>query len=169
MGLPSTLKNFNLFNEGTSYMGKVNEVNLPKLKRKMEDHRAGGMNGTIKLDYGMEGMQMDWTCAGMMRQVLEQFGTIKHDGVMLRFAGAYQAEDSTTPDSIEVIVRGRHSEVDMGGAKPADKTALKVTTEVSYYKMMINGDTVIEIDIINMVEMINGIDNLEKIRAAIGI
>lgn len=169
MGLPSTLKNFNLFNDGASYMGKANEVNLPKLKRKMEDHRAGGMNGSVKIDYGMEAMQMDWTCGGMMRQVLEQFGAIKHDGVQLRFAGAYQAEDSDTPDAVEIVVRGRHSEVDMGGAKPADKTAMKITTEISYYKLTINGDDVIEIDVVNMIERIKGIDNLQKIRTAIGL
>jgi len=64
MSLPSTLKNFNLFNDGASYMGIAEEIKLPKLKRKMEAYRAGGMNGPVKVDLGQEGLEMEFTCAG---------------------------------------------------------------------------------------------------------
>jgi len=46
MGLPRKLKNFNLFQNGVSFMGMVPEVTLPKLSRKMEEYRAGGMSGS---------------------------------------------------------------------------------------------------------------------------
>lgn len=169
MGLPRKLKNYNVFNNGNNYMGQVAEVNLPKLKRKTEDYRAGGMNGPVKIDFGNEAMSMEWTCGGIMREVLGQYGVMKHDGVQLRFAGAYQSEDSDTPDAVEVVVRGRHSEIDLGNAKPASDTAFKVVTDISYYKLTINGEDVIEIDFINMVEKINGQDLLAKMRSAIGL
>ena len=89
--------------------------------------------------------------------------------MQLRYAGAYQADDSDTPDAVEVVVRGRHSEVDPGSSKPGDDTAFKVVTEISYYKLTVNGEDVIEIDIMNMVEKINGVDLLAKQRAAIGM
>lgn len=169
MGLPRKLKACNLFNDGASYMGQVAEVNLPKLTRKMEEWRGGGMHAPIKADMGQEAMSMDWTCGGIMRDVLGQFGTLKHDGVLLRFAGGYQSEDSDTPDAVEVVVRGRHSEIDPGSSKPGDDTSFKVTTEVSYYKLTINGEEVIEIDVMNMVEKVNGEDHLAKLRKAIGM
>jgi P2 family phage contractile tail tube protein len=43
MGLPRTLQNLMLFNEGQSYVGEVKTVTLPTLTRKLEEYRGGGM------------------------------------------------------------------------------------------------------------------------------
>ena len=72
MGLPRKLKNFALFNNGVAHFVEVSEVNLPKLSRKMEDYRSGGMSGTVKLDYGMEDKEMEWTAAGDMKELFTQ-------------------------------------------------------------------------------------------------
>lgn len=105
MGMPRKLKNMNLFNDGTSYMGEVAELQLPKLSRKMEEFRAGGMNAPLDADLGMEKIELEWTCAGLMRQVLEQFGTTTVGGVLLRFAGAYQRDDTGDVDAVEIVIR----------------------------------------------------------------
>ena len=103
MGLPRKIKNFTLFNEGLSYLGEVDEVTLPKLTRKTEDWRAGGMGGPIKADFGMEGLELEWKAGGLLRDTLEQFGALKHDAVLLRFAGALQADDSEEVQALEVV------------------------------------------------------------------
>jgi P2 family phage contractile tail tube protein len=169
MALAKKLKAFNLFHNGENFVGQVAEVTPPKLTRKTEDYRGGGMNGPIAIDFGQEKITLEWTCGGIMRPVLEQWGITKHDGVQLRFAGAYQAEDATKPDAVEIVVRGRHTELDFGNAKGGDDTAFKVTTTCSYYKLTINGTDVIEIDFINMVEKVNGEDLLAALRTAIGL
>lgn len=169
MGLPSKLKNFAVFNDGNNYQGQVTEVALPKLTRKMEDYRGGGMNGPIKIDYGQEGMSMETTYGGLMQSVLKQWGIQTHDGVQMRFAGAYQAEDQANPDAVEVVIRGRHSEFDFGNAKPADDSPFKVKTELSYYRLTINGEDIIEIDLVNMIEKVDGVDLQAKNRTAIGL
>ena len=169
MGLPRKLKNFALFNNGVAHVGEVPEVNLPKLSRKLEDYRSGGMSGTVKLDFGMEAMEMEWTAAGYMKELFTQWGTLRHDGVMLRFAGALQADDSEEVQALEVVVRGRHTEIDFGNAKPGDKSEFKVKTAASYYKLSIDNAVVIEIDLVNMVEIVGGIDRLEAVRAALGV
>jgi phage tail tube protein FII len=38
MGLPRTLQNLMLFNEGQSYVGEVKTVTLPTLTRKLEEY-----------------------------------------------------------------------------------------------------------------------------------
>ena len=169
MALPKTLKACNLFQNGENFVGLVDEVQLPKLSRKMEEYRGAGMRGPIELDQGQEKIGLEWTCAGLMKSVLQQYGITKHDGVQLRFAAAYQAEDGSKPDAVEVVVRGRHKEIDMGTGKAGEKAAFKVSTTCSYYKLSINGETIIEIDFINMVENVNGVDLLADIRNAIGI
>jgi len=167
MALPRKIKNFILFNEGARYLGEVPEVTLPKLSRKGEDYRAGGMNGPVKLDFGMEGLEMEWTAAGYLADVFEQWGTLEHDGVGLRFAGALQADDVETAQALEVVVRGRHMEIDSGKAKAGEATEIKIKTALSYYKLSIDGELLIEIDFVNFIETVGGRDRLADVRAAL--
>ena len=169
MGSPRTLKNMMLFNEGSAYLGEVGTVTLPTLTRKMEDWRGGGMAGVMKLDMGLEALTLSFTAGGPLRDVLRQFGVTRADGVYLRFAGGYQQDDTGAVDSIEVIVRGRHGEIEMGDQEVGEPGEFSVTSELVYYKLLWNGSTEIEIDIINMVEIIGGIDRTAEQRAAIGL
>jgi uncharacterized protein len=169
MALPKTLKAFNVFNAGDNHIGLVEELTLPKLTRKTEAWRGGGMGGSILLDLGQEGITIEATYGGIMRPILEQYGAIRHDGVQVRYAGAYRSEDADRPDQVEIVVRGRHTEIDMGSAKAGEKGSFKVSTACSYYKLSINGQTVIEIDFINMIENVNGKDLMADLRSAIGL
>jgi hypothetical protein len=169
MALPSVLKNFNIFNAGQSYMGVAEEVKLPKLSRKFDDFRGGGMDGSVSIDLGQEKLEAELTCGGFMSQVFEQYGCTKVDGVMLRFAGAYQRDDTAAMQAVEVIMRGRHQEIDMGGAKGGDKGKLTVKSFLTYYKLTVDNKVLIEIDILNMIFVVNGVDLLAEQRRAIGL
>lgn len=169
MALPKKLKYFNLFNDGNSYLGEATEIVLPKLERNMTDYRSGGMDTPIKSDQGGNPLTMEWTCGGIMDGVLKQYGAQTHDAVGLRFAGSYQADDNAKPVAVEVSVRGRHSSIDSGTAKTGDETAFKVTSELSYYKLSIDNDVIIEIDVMNMIMIVDGEDLLADHRSALGI
>ena len=169
MGMPRKLKNLNLFNNGVTYIGQVGEVTPPKLARKLESWRGGGMDGGIKADLGQEDLEMEVSCGGFMRDAFGQYAIAQHNGVMLRYAGGYQRDDTGEVDAIEVVVRGRHQEIDQGKAKPGDDTEFTVKTACSYYKLSINGVTEIEIDLVNMVEIVGGVDRLADQRRAIGL
>lgn len=169
MSLPKKLKKFNLFNDGHSYLGEIDEIVLPKLTAKMEEWRAGGMDIPVDVDFGMEKLTMESTVGGYMKQVFQQFGLLKVDGVLLRFAGGLQAEDSDQVVPCEVIVRGRHSEIDPGTAKAGEDTSVKFTSSLSYYKLILDGEVLVEIDALNMVKKINGEDRMEPFRRALGI
>ncbi len=169
MALPSTLKLFNLFNDGKSYLGEVLEVNLPKLARKVEPYRAGGMMGPINLDMGQEALEMEWTCAGVIPEILGQYAHPQHDGVQLRFTGAYQKGNTAEVDTVEIDVRGRHQSIEQSAAKPGEIATMKVTTSLSYYKLTRNGTEEIEMDLVNGVEKVHGEDRLQALRQAIGL
>ena len=169
MGIGAKLKNMNLFNEGASFLGLVTEVTLVKLTRKMEGYRAGGMDGEIMIDMGQEALELEWTIGGILSDVLRQYGAVTHDALLLRFAGAYQADDTGLVIPVEIVVRGRHQEIDMGNAKPGADTEHKVKSVLSYYKLIVNGRTDIEIDIPGMKMSVGGVDRLAAQRAAIGL
>jgi len=171
MALPRKLKNLNLFNDGNSYLGVSRNVTLPPLARKMEGYRGGGMNGPVKVDLGMsdDGIQFEWTLGGLDLTVLRQFGVTTADGVLLRFAGAYQRDDTGEVSAVEVVVRGRHEEINLGDAQAGEDTEVGIVTTCSYYKLIVDGNTEIEIDLLNMVETVNGEDRLAAQRSAIGL
>jgi len=169
MALPKKLKNFALFVDGESYAGEVTEVTLPKLTRMTEDFRAGGMSGPIKSNMGIEALELQWKAAGFIRSLLAQWGISTTAGVLLRFAGALQSDDTNGIDSLEVVVRGYHAEIDFGTAKAGDPTEIQITSALSYYRLSLNGQTIIEIDLPNMVEIVNGQDLMADVRTAIGL
>ena len=169
MALPRKLKNYNVFHDGVSFAGQAEEITLPKLARKLEEFRGAGMNGPVDIDLGAEKMELEATYGGLMREVFKAYGTTAVDGVMLRFAGAYQRDDSGEVDAVEVVVRGRHTELDPGNAKAGDNSQFKVKSSLSYYKMTVNGEVWCEIDHVNFIETIFGVDRLAEQRRAIGL
>ncbi len=169
MALPRKLKNFNVFYNGDNFIGLCDQVELPKLTRKTEEYRGGGMNGPVDTDLGMEKLEITHTYGGFMREIYRQFGIARADGVLMRFAGAYQRDDTEEVDAVEIVVRGRHKEIDAGNAKAGDNTEFKVGSALTYYKLTVNGEVDIEIDFVNFVETTGGVDRLAEQRAAIGL
>ena len=171
MAQPRKLKNLNLFNDGNSYLGVVKSVTLPPLGRKMEAYRGGGMNGSVKADLGFsdDGIQFEWKTGGLDLIALRQFGSVNASGIMLRFSGAFQQDDTGDVSTVEVVVRGRHETIEMGDASPGEDTEHSITTTCSYYKLTVDNEDIIEIDLLNFIEKVNGVDMLEKQRNALGI
>lgn len=169
MAMPRVLKNFNVFNDGQTYIGVVEKIKLPDLKRQMENLRAGGMNGPVKIDMGSDALSVDHEYAGFVSQVFKQWAVTKIDGVMLRFAGAAQQDDNGTVTSIEIVMRGRHEEINPPEGEAGKKASFKVKSALTYFKYSENGTALVEIDLVNMVEIIDGVDRLAEQRKAIGM
>ena len=171
MALPRKLKNLNLFNDGNSYVGVVKSVTLPPLGRKMEAFRGGGMNGPVKVDLGFadDGIQLEWKTGGLDLISLKQFGAVNASGVALRFAGAFEQDDTGEVSAVEIVLRGRHETIEMGEAKPGEDTEHTMKTTCSYYKLVVDNEEIIEIDLLNFVEKVGGVDMLDKQRTAIGL
>lgn len=169
MALPTNLKNFNIYADGVSLMGVAEEVVLPKLARQMEEFQGAGMPGPVDIDMGNEKMVLEWTTAGLLFSALKQYGAAKPDALMLRYSGAYQREDTGDIHAVEIVVRGRHSEIDMGTAKLKDATKTKVSTTLTYFKLIVDNDVIIEYDAMAMIFTVDGKDLLEDQRKAIGL
>lgn len=169
MALPNALKNFNVFNEGQSFMGIIEEVKLPKLSRKMEDFRGGGMDGPVEIDLGQEKLEIEQICGGFVVDAFKQYGVTKANGILLRFAGAYQRDDTAAVQAVEVVVRGRHKEIEGGDAKGGDKGKTTIKSALSYYKLTVDGAEIIEIDLLAFIFKVEGKDMLAEQRKAIGL
>lgn len=171
MALPRKLKNLNLFNDGNNYMGVVQSFTMPKLTRKLEAYRGGGMHGAVNADMGLDDGALDvqWTLGGVMETLLQQYGVTGAGTCLLRFTGALQRDDTGDVDAVEIVLRGRHKEIDHGEWKPGESSPITVSSVCSYFKFSLNGNVLIEIDLLNMVEIVNGVDRQAEHRKALGV
>lgn len=170
MALPKKLKDMNLFSSGDSWQGIVQSITLPTLTRKIEEWRGGGMDGPVGIDMGMDGlMTTQWTVGGLVESIFDNFGSARIDAEILRMTGSYERDDVDEASAVEVVMRGRHTEIDMGDAQSGENTEHQVTSTLSYYKLVIDGTTKIEIDIPLQVFKVNGEDRLAGRRQRLGV
>lgn len=171
MALPAKIKHLNFFNEGQSYIGEAEAFNRPSLARKLEVWRGGGMHGAAKVDHGLDddALQVEWVVGGYTSQVIRQMGVADAGGVLLRFVGSVQRDDTGDVGAIEIVVRGRHAEIDTGEYKTGEDSNTTITTECVYYKETLDGEVLIEIDLLNGIELVGGVDRMAEHRRAIGM
>lgn len=169
MGMPNKLKNFALFADGNSYAGEVTEVVLPKLTRKVEEFRAGGMRTPVKVDLGTEALECEVTAGGWMKDWIKQWGKKGIGSVPLRFAGALQRDDTAEYSKVEVFMRGSWEEIDLGSSKAGDDTECKAKASLSYYRLEWDGEVLIEIDATGLIENVGGEDLMQTVRDILGI
>jgi len=165
MTQPLQLVDINLWVDGGSYLGEVAEFEEPKLAQKTEDWRGGGMPGSMKVERGLEAQEATITMGGHVASLVRKFGATSAAGVRLRLVMAYRANDDDTSQAVEVVLRGRFSEIDFGKAKPGDNTEHKYKVDVAYYRRVVDGATDAVIDLRNGIYMVGGIDRYADIMA----
>ena len=168
MPVKDILRNLNLFVDGNGYAGRVEELELPKLTVKTEEFRGGGMDAPVELDIGLEKLESGLTVSGIDAELLKLWGVAPGSLTPFTVRGSLQSEDGTvTP--VEVRLRGHVKEVDWGTWKPGEKAPLKLMVAVRYYKLTHGGAVVHEIDVDKMIRVVDGTDQLEAQRTALGI
>jgi uncharacterized protein len=168
ISLPRVLKNMNLFVDGRGYAGRIDEIQLPKLTLKTEEHRAGGMDVPVQVDLGMEKLEAQLTISDYDPEIFKLFGLLDQQDTQITIRGAIQAQGGEA-QPVVVNLRGGWKELDTGTWKMGDKSALTVQVAASYYKLAIGGVELVEIDAVNLVRKVGEVDQLERIRTAIGM
>jgi len=166
--IPNVLKNFTLSVNGRGKAGIVDEVTPPKLTLKTAEHQSGGMDAPVDIELGMEKMTSNFTLGSYDEDTLALFGIVDGAHTPLTFKGALKGDaGKITP--MEVSMRGLITEVDSGTVKMADKTQVKYSVSLRYYKLILGGKVIHEIDVEGVKRIINGVDQLEAERLALGL
>jgi len=168
MGFPFKLKQMDMLLDGVGHLAETEEVTVPKLVIKTEDWRGGGMIGPVPIDMGLDKLEFEFSMGGMIDAALRQFGATSLAASLVRFVGAYQNDLTGQVQSVEVVCMGRYTEIDFGNGKPGDNSTHKYKVGCSYYRLIVDGVDWIEIDLINMVFIVFGVDRYAEIRTALG-
>ena len=166
--IPQVLSNCNAFVDGISFAGDVPTLSLPKLTQKTDDYQGGGMLSPVEIAMGLEKLEAAFTTNGVRRESLKYFGLVDQTACNIVFRGAFKGlRGVVTP--VIVTMRGGIKEVDMGDWKPADKAEIKHAVKLVYYKLEIDGRVMYEIDPLNMVMVVDGVDQAAAERSALGL
>ncbi|WP_429070325.1 phage major tail tube protein [Aeromonas dhakensis] len=171
MALPRKLKHLNMFLDGGNWIGVAEDFTPAKLSQKFEAYRGGGMIGAANIHMGLEDGALDtsFTFGGLEADLVKRMGKPKIDGVTIRFAGSVQRDDISEVVAVEIVQRGRFKELDRGTLKSGDNSQSKVSMVNTYYKETMNGVDLVEIDLINMIWIVDGVDLMAEHRKAIGL
>jgi P2 family phage contractile tail tube protein len=167
MAVFKVFKNFNLFVDGVSQAGKCN-VALPNTQSRTEEHNAGGLDGPIVVDLGIQAITFTWTMFEYDRQMLSLSFAGDSRNVGVTFRGV-QEDTNGVLEPVKIEARGWVSGTDNGSAEGGARPSVQFTFNARYINLEIGGQEVWEIDPINMVRRIGGVDILEQQRNAIGI
>ncbi len=169
--IPRSVKFFNVFIDGVGHRGTVTELELPELAKVTVDHRSGGMDSVIKLDMGLEPPMAKFTFAEYDADTLSQVGLFGVDHMPFTIRGGIPRAGDKADDATSMVanMQGQFVKVEPGSWKPGEANKVKYECALSYYKLTYDGTVICEIDIPGMKRIVGGVDQLESMRAAIGV
>ncbi|WP_419779816.1 phage major tail tube protein [Maridesulfovibrio sp.] len=163
-----TLKDMDLYVDGRGYAGNIESFKPPKLSLTTKDHRAGGMDSSVAVETGMEALETSFVLTGHFEDVLSLWGVAVGEKPQITARGSLESRDGTvTP--VVINMRGLIVSIEDGDWKPGEGNTQTFTVKPDYYKREQGGTVLHEIDVPNMVRKINGVDQLEARRNALGL
>lgn len=165
--IPETINAFNVYRNGTKLVGISEEVTLPDFEQLTETISGPGILGEFESasigHFSAMELEIPYRTIDGVKEHLNPF---EAQDITLR--GAIQQTDASgAVDFIpmRVVVRGKSNKVSSGSLKQGAPMGSSVTIQVIYILIEIDGTIVIELDKLNSVYKVNGIDILEKVRS----
>lgn len=164
------LTNANLYVDGTSHLGKAEEVNLPDIKYKMADHKALGMVGTFELFAGVDKMEASIKWNSFYRDAMTKFAD-PTQSLSIQVRGSleeYTSNGRTGQVPVVCYLSGSPKNFPLGNYKQHDNVEATSQMTITYCKLEIDGNEIYEIDVLSNIFKVDGVDILAKYRANIG-
>lgn len=156
--------------DGRSFVGECESITLPKLSTKKQAYAAGGLSAEVDVPMGLfEKLEASFSFNTMNPNHLNMIGITLGNQINVSARGSLHSNDGTQIP-IKVSLRGAVTELDDGEWKTGELTKPKLSMgSITYYRKEINGKVIHEIDVLNGLAVINGVDQLAKTRAHLGV
>ena len=165
--IPSKINNYNVYNEGELLIGMGSEVSLPDVEHITDTLSGAGIMGEIDDPAvgQISAMSMEIPFRLLDQEAFKMMDLRKANQLTLR--GAQQTLDSngnTLVRPMRVVVAGKSTKLALGTAKRAGAMDSSVTLSVTYLLIEVDGVTMLELDKLNQVLKVNGVDLLAEIK-----
>ena len=168
MKIPQVVNRYNLYRKGTKLVGLTGEVELPAVTMVTDTLEGAGTGGNMDIPViGLtENIDIQIPFMSLTKDLFSLANPGEAEDLTLR--GAIQGTDPATGKisytSIAISMRGTVKGITPGTVKSGGKMESSVTMTLSYYKIALDGETVLEIDKLNNVFVVNGDDVLKEVR-----
>lgn len=168
--IPEAIYNFNLYDEKSQrLLGTGAEITLPDLQNNTAAVSGGGMLGEVESpligQYGSVEFEIP---IRMIGKESFQFMKKQTKGTSVTIRGAMQVTDEKTHEidfkNIRVIIRGRNKGNNFGKMKQGESMDGTLKIEVTYMKVEVEGSTMFELDKFNSILVIDGEDQMKRIK-----
>lgn len=161
----------NVFVNDTSVRGQASEITCPDLSAIMTEYKSLGMIGTAEFFNGFEKMESSIKWAYPDNEIQKACANpMKPLNLMVRSSKAeYDNSGITSEKPIVIYMRGYAKKHPGGTYKAKEDTELETTISVLYYKQEIDGEEIVELDVINNIYKVGGEDLTAERRQNLGI
>ena len=162
-------RNMSLDLDNQPMAGTVEEFHPPNLSVDTTPYKAGGMDVPVLLDMGMNVLMARAMVNGYQPKVFSQFGLADKRKANMTVYGAL--EDYTGEvTQVKFVMRGLQTTTGMERVRGRGEVP-RTVIEIACVEYIISFDNtvMIDIDVLNMTRIVNGVDRLAKLRAAIGL
>lgn len=157
-----------LFSDGKEVDDQVS-CQLPSIEKQTSEIKGAGILGSI--DMPITGQINSMTFTVNSRSINKNTSSLAKPGLQnieLRFVkDVMQSNGQMVPEGTKVFITGINKKYDPGKIEQAATMDGSIEFEVLRYRQIIDGSETLLIDKINSIYKINGIDYMEKIRAAL--
>jgi P2 family phage contractile tail tube protein len=166
------ITNANVYDNGNSLLGKVEEITLPTVKAKVVAVKALGMIMDVELPSGFEKMdgKMKWNA--VYSDLILAFGSIFNTR-QIQVRGNLEAYDSsgrTAEISVVAFLTIRFKDAMPGlTMKQNDNPEQESEFTCSYYRLEIDGERMIEVDAFSNIYFVGDEDQLANYRINLGL
>ena len=167
--IPDKINNFNVYDGKSKLIGISSEITLPPFDPLTDTLNVAGMAGEIESEvigsYGSMKIEIPFENLSD-----DFFGfAASTNPVVLRGAMEIFNTQSQAKKTIPIVitVKGRTMNINPGVLKKGGKGQPSITREITYIKLTMNGSTVVELDKLNNICIMGGVDLLAKIRSQI--
>lgn len=167
--IPQIINNFNIYKDGNQLIGVSGEVTIPDFEGNAEAISGAGLLGEFEaVNPGQfSAQEFELPFRVLYGDVFTVFGS---DPANLTLRGSLQISNGNGEKEykqLRVIVQGSPKKL-TGGTVSAGKTmSASVTLALTYIKIEIDGETSVELDKLNSVFVVGGVDKLAAIKALI--
>lgn len=164
------LTNANVYVDGNNLLGRVQEIELPVVKQKMSEHKALGMIGTVEFFSGLEKLESKLTWNSFYADAMVKAADPSKT-VQMQVRSSLETYDSTgriAQAPVVVFMTAQHKDFPLGSFKQHDNVELVSMLSVTAFRLEINGESILEIDVLSNIYKVNGVDILANYRSNIG-
>lgn len=169
MAQVNRVTNCNLYINGTTLAGMVEELTLPELKAKMSDHAALGSFGVSSYASGIEKLEGTVKWASFYKDAVIAAGNfITPVQLMVRYP-VTKYTSGGAPITVQgvIFMTATFTSLPGGSFKKSDNVEISSGYAATSFKQMEDGETLVEFDALANIYKAGGVDLLADFRAAL--